>query len=410
MTPTGPQGRRGGRFVRVESPAYDVMDATLMETINNTNLCINVTESIDLQGRPWLVVTMKSSHAIPPDHETPPQAIRPRGLHFRDVFEGIDGLSSPLIEADLVPQKLACDVIVKGSAHVPHGTPVAHLTAGIKVGPIEKVVQVTGDRRWIRRGGKYELGRPEPFVSMPITYSRAFGGMYDHHAIGSEDPKDFLAHPANLVGCGYARGKFLELLEHSRGPNIERPDDRVVDPRRLYEPISLGPIARNWAPRLALAGTYDQRWRDEVFPLLPRDFNVRYFQCAPADQQMPFPRGGEEVRLTNLLPGGGTRRFLLPRLELPMVALMKSRRKQVLQPVVDTIVVDTDDGVIDLVWRARASLDRSLSDVHTVAVGNVCKRWWESVVYGTADCGCAGIEADAEDLIPVTEVASGSAA
>jgi hypothetical protein len=254
---------------------------------------MNATESTDKSGRPWLVVVAKATYRIPADPAALPElSDRPRGLLYKDVFEGEAGLSTPLFENDLVPFKPACDVVVKGSAHAPQGKPVTETTVGVMVGPIKKTVRVLGKRHWIKRLVGYEPSKPEPFVEMPITYSRAFGAMFDHRAIGSDDPADFLVHPANLVGCGHARGKFLKLLEGRPVPNLEAPDNPISDPEKLYKPVSLGPIARNWAPRSTLAGTYDQTWKDEVFPLLPADFDERYHQCAPVDQQMPHPSGG----------------------------------------------------------------------------------------------------------------------
>ena len=41
-----------------------------------------------------------------------------------------------------------------------------------------------------------------------------------------------------------------------------------------------------------------------IFPFLPPDFDDRYFQMAPPDQQIDYPRGGEEVQLVNLTPEG----------------------------------------------------------------------------------------------------------
>ncbi|WP_437594318.1 DUF2169 family type VI secretion system accessory protein [Sorangium sp. So ce1000] len=375
-----------------------------MELVNATNLDMNATESLDKSGRPWLVVVAKATYRIPAHPAAAPElSDRPRGLLYKDVFEGEDGLSTPLFENDLVPFKPACDVIVKGSARAPQGNPVTETTAGIKVGPIEKAIRVLGNRTWVKRLSGYEPSRPAPFVSVPITYSRAFGGAFDHRAIGSDDPADFLAHPANLVGCGYARGKFLKLLEGRPAPNLEAPGVPISDPEKLYAPMSLGPIARNWAPRLALAGTYDQTWRDEIFPLLPPDFDERYHQSAPADQQMPYPKGGEEVTLLNLLSASGVASFRLPDLELPMVALSRRHGHTALAPVVDTLAIDADAATFDLVWRARLPLARSIDEIHTVAAGSVCKRWWKSRVFGTEDCGCGGVETSDEDLAPVTK-------
>ncbi|QDQ27518.1 DUF2169 domain-containing protein [Chitinimonas arctica] len=374
-----------------------------MEVINGSRYLLDASQALDGEGRPWLVVMAKASWQIETRDDGPPRLAEvQRGFLASDLFEGEPGLSAAHIESDFVFRKQACDVIFKGSAHAPKGRPVRELEAGIKLGPIQKIVRVLGDRQWQRRlGGFWSLGSAEPFLSLPVSYGNAFGGLYTAEHIQSDDPKDFLAHPANLVGRGYAKGKFLSLLEGKLGPNIEAHNERVDSPETLYTPVSLGPIARNWAPRLALAGTYDEQWRNEVFPLLPADFDERFYQCAPLDQQIPFPRGGEQLVLLNLTPGGGVTPFTLPSLDLPMVALPANRHPVVLHPVVDTLVIDTDTMTIDVVWRASLPLSRGLHEIHTVAAGSICKRWWKSRVYGAEDCGCHGVETDDKDLAPV---------
>jgi len=376
-----------------------------MQVVNGTNLDMNATESIDKDGRAWLVVVVKGTYDIPADASAAPLlSATQRGLLYTDVFEGEVGLSAPLLENDLVPVKSMCDVIVKGSAHAPQGKPVTEVTASLAVGPIKKSIRVVGNRRWTKRGSRYEPSGPEPFVKLPISYSRASGAMFNHASINSNDPRDFLVHPENFVGCGYARGKFLRLIEGSPVPNLEWPNAPISDPEDLVRPASFGPLSRGWAPRASCAGTYDDKWRDEVFPLLPSDFDERYYQSAPADQQMPFPTGGEEVRLLNMQPGGGLTLFRLPDLHLGVLVLSRRRARTLLKTVVDTIVIDADSNTFDLVWRGRLPLAYGLSEIHTVVSGRVCKRWWESVLYGQPDCGCGGVETNDTDLVPVTEV------
>ncbi len=371
-----------------------------MELFNGTKLALDATQSLDRDGRPWLVAVAKGTYRIPADLSAVPEpAERPRGLLYTDVFEGEEGLSSPLFESDLAPFKPACDVLVKGRAHAPQGRPVTELLAGLTVGPLKKSVRVVGNRYWIKGATGWLASDPEPFVQMPITYGRAFGGP---PSTGAENPEELAPHPGNLVGQGFARGKAQRLLEGRPLPNLEAVDAPVTDPGTLYAPVSLGPISRSWTPRKAWAGTFDKKWRDEVFPLLPSDFDERFHQCAPPDQHIPYPTGAEEVSLLNLSPGGGLVRFRLPDLSLPMVALSRRRTWTELRPVVDTLAIDMDAGTFDVVWRARLALRRDLHEVETVVAGSVCKRWWKSRVYGTSDCGCGGVETSDEDLAPVT--------
>lgn len=379
-----------------------------MEIINGSVADLTAGQALDAAGHPYLVVIAKASFTLQPG----PQAIlapaeQRRGLLISDLHEGEPGVSAPLIESDFVPTKAACDVVVKGSAHAPGGRPVESFAAGVAIGSMRKMLRVVGERRWHKRLiGGYQASSPGLVAAVAVTYGRAFGGMYDHSAIGGDDPTVFLAHPENFVGCGYFRGPFLRLADGSPLPQFEVIGAPVVAPGNLHKPAGLGPIGRGWAPRRGFGGTYDERWREQVFPLLPEDFDERYYQCAPQDQQIPFPRGGETVSLWNMTPGGGMTQFTLPPLDLPMAVISRDRRPLRLAPVVDTIVIDTDAGNVDIVWRARSPLRRDLHEILTVAAGKVCKRWWSSRVLGTDDCGCAGKETEDEDLVPVSEAVS----
>ncbi len=56
-------------------------------------------------------------------------------------------------------------------------------------------------------------------------------------------------------------------------------------------PAGFGILGRAWPPRLQKAGTYDQRWLDQRWPLLPKDFGFAYWNGAPEDQQIDSPHG-----------------------------------------------------------------------------------------------------------------------
>ena len=63
-----------------------------------------------------------------------------------------------------------------------------------------------------------------------------------------------------------------------------------------------GPLAAHWQPRVQWGGTYGDKWAKDRQPLLPEDFDERFFQSAPEDQQAPtYLKGGEAVELVKLL-------------------------------------------------------------------------------------------------------------
>lgn len=117
-------------------------------------------------------------------------------------------------------------------------------------------------------------------------------------------------------------------------------------------PAGFGPLAPHWQPRVAFAGTYDEAWRNDRQPLLPADFDDRFYQCAPQDQQTPsFLRGGEPVVLYHLTPGGELR-FSLPKLFLGFVTQFSDRSREVHQDRrLHTVIIDTDGPRVSLVWH-----------------------------------------------------------
>nr|WP_301334573.1 DUF2169 domain-containing protein [Variovorax dokdonensis] len=251
----------------------------------------------------WLVA-VKATFDVLPDGSTEVAQVQPPVLR-EPAYHGEPGKSSIKYEADLVLTKATTDIIVVGHAHAPSGRPVEQLDAGFRVGPVQKMLRVFGDRRW----GLVGATSPLPFTKMPLVYERAFGGV---DAMSSDPERDW--EWRNPVGCGYSIRK--DHLDGSTLPNIEAPDRliRAWDDRPA--PAGFGAIGSHWQPRASFAGTYGEDWMKTRQPLLPVDFDERFFQYAPADQQSPeFLIGGESVVALNLSPRG-VLRFRLPRLYL----------------------------------------------------------------------------------------------
>lgn len=84
---------------------------------------------------------------------------------------------------------------------------------------------------------------------------------------------------------------------------------------------------------------------------MPRDFDERYFQCAPEDQQTAsFLRGGESVELFNLTPEGFLS-FRLPRLALGLRTRF-SDDTVTHRPDLHTVILEPDYPRVSLVWHA----------------------------------------------------------
>jgi hypothetical protein len=145
--------------------------------------------------------------------------------------------------------------------------------------------------------------------------------------------------------------------------------------------MSVGALGRNFEARVRLAGTYDEKWLENTFPFLPSDFDFRYFQSAPPDQQIPYPRGGERVQLQNLTPEP-LPAFRLPRIEVPVEATDVHIKRTEQQAVLDTIVLEPDRGRMQLVWRTSFPLRRNIHEMRQVVVGRMSKGWYRARALG----------------------------
>jgi hypothetical protein len=141
--------------------------------------------------------------------------------------------------------------------------------------------------------------------------------------------------------------------------------------------MAFGPVGRAWQPRAQLAGTYDQKWLSHTFPFLPTDFSEEYYQSAPADQQIDYPSGNEQVELHNLTSGGRLH-FPLPSLELPIEIQWRKRPTDATFGVVDTIMFEPDLKRLTLVWRCTVQLARNIFEVTKAIVGRMPSAWYRA--------------------------------
>lgn len=345
-----------------------------MDLINATRMQAAYTQGLQVDGRELLVVVIKGTFQIPELANIVPQLAEEQApLVFADTFTGEPGFSAPIYESDFAPRKPRCDVLLLGTAYAPEGTPVNQIPVGLKVGDFKKVFRVVGDRVWQAGIGGIEAGPPAPFLQIPTTYDRAFGGLDDFHV----DPEKHSAYRPNPVGVGYHAMLSSELVNGAPMPNTEESERSITNPAGDYRPMSFGPVGRSWEPRYRLAGTYDQHWTDHIFPFLPPDFDEAYFQAAPLDQQIPYLQGGEEIVLANLTPSGRNR-FWLPKIDMPVVFFPKKGGKEETRAMIDTLIIEPDLGRFTITWRIARPLKKSMFEVSQVLVGEMSRAWWRA--------------------------------
>ena len=196
---------------------------------------------------------------------------------------------------------------------------------------------------------------------MALDYERAFGGT---HAVSDTQ---VLSEERNPAGCGFVGQRRLAELVGLPLPNLEDPAQPLRTPGDCPPPLGFGAIAPTWLPRRRFAGTYDERWQRERAPLLPRDFDARFFQVAhPRLIQPGYLRGGEPVVLRNL-SAESELRFTVPTLNLEaLVQLGNNVERPPLQ--LEMMLIAPDENRVELLFRAVVSCDKQLLRVRQVEI------------------------------------------
>ena len=114
---------------------------------------------------------------------------------------------------------------------------------------------------------------------------------------------------------------------------------------------------------------------------------------------MPYPRGGERVRLTHLMRELPQLSFALPRLDMQVRVLRANYQQEAPTAVVDTLFFEPEERRFSVVWRASVRQYRSIQEFSEVAIGPVDPVWWRQRISGGC-AGCGGVPGAAEDTSP----------
>lgn len=191
------------------------------------------------------------------------------------------------------------EVICMGACHAPRGTTVPAARVRLKVGPVDKTLNVFGDRFW-RTGpdGLQRMSEALPFSAIPLDWAHAFGGPdFDRNPLGKGIASVRRADGATAVPLPNIEGAALI------GAPTDRPD-----------PVGMAPLDMLWPQRAWKNGTYDDAWLKSRWPALPDDMNYEFFCMAPEDQYLPgFFQGTEEIEIAGMNADLAVIRSRLPR-------------------------------------------------------------------------------------------------
>lgn len=342
-----------------------------MNLVNHTALAAELNTQRDLQGFEYLLLLAKGTYRMPLNGEVAELLGSQIPIHFADTATEEPGLSSPLYECEMVPPKPACDVLLLGSAYAPRQAPIRSVSVGLEVsGKFSKNFVVHGERCWNAGILSLGLSQAQPFVQQPLTYDIAFGGADLARDVDASLQE---AYASNPVGKGYAKsvGRNLDGKATAQTESLRNP---IRYPSEKYQPMSFGPVGRSWSPRVGYAGTYDQSWIEERYPLLPKDFDARYFQAAPADQQVASLATGDKVVLSNLvhpsLSVHGQVRFALPDLSLQCFVYPRNGTRICLDMRPDTLMLEPDQQRFSILWKATYTLGNDPFSVRLIELGD----------------------------------------
>lgn len=357
--------------------------------LGSRNLIADIATALDVAGNEHLVLVVKGTWQIPAPGQRA-QPIAPAPLALSDVYLGTEGHSPMLYGADFARCKPFCDVLFHASAHSPDGMPVRMLTAGWQVAGLQKVVRVHGQRYWQVQQGQQRLSQAEAFTQMPLHFGFAFGGTRTYQPDSQTRLTESLLD--NPDGIGWVGAHSLDQLHGLPAPSLEALEAPITQANGNYTPMAFSAIGRHWPARKQFAGTYDADWQREVAPLLPIDFDERYHQCAPLDQQMPYPQGGESVRLYHMMAGRPDVQFTLPLFNNMQIRILRTDYStEEPQAVVDTLYFEPDAQRFSAIWRVSLPIRRRLQEFDTIAIGPVDSAWWQHKRMGMqTDCSnCA---------------------
>jgi len=276
-------------------------------------------------------------------------------------------VSSYKYEPEVALCKLATDVALIGRA-LPPSAGATQVDVGIKVGPVQKLARVFGDRFWVWNGRGVVLSKTAPLTPVPLMWEKAFGG----HDARNSTPQRELFEPRNPVGTGFGKPLAKEG-DHLKLPNIEDPKHLLGGYGDVVPPCGFGFISPNWQPRAELAGTYDTSWNDTRKPMLPADFDRRFFNAAAPGLTAPgYLHGDEDVIVLNASPLARLE-FRLPAVPPPVCRVALRGQDVIELPTnLDTVIVNTDEQRLFLFWRAYTPVGAGPHDVLAVsaAMGN----------------------------------------
>jgi len=339
----------------------------MLELKNHTPLTAEIIPGLDKDGYDYASLIIKGNFVLNPNNKNLLLSQQPAKIVKADKHYDEPDNSSVQYESDTAILKAGTDIVLNGHAYAPNNQAVQKIDVGVQINDKNISYRVFGDRQWIKNGLNWGTTAPQRFERLPLIYENAFGGV---DASTLED--DLIQYSEfNPIGKGFV-GNKKSPVEGLHLPNIENPQALISHYKDKPMPVGFGFISRSWQPRVSLAGTYDENWQNNRMPLLPLDFDNKYFNAAHPNLITPQHLvGGEQILLKNVSQLGDIG-FVLPEWKAPVKVTVKGRSKSI-QPLLDTVVIEPDINNVALTWRVSMPCYKQFLYINSITLGKKVK-------------------------------------
>lgn len=254
-------------------------------------------------------------------------------IYDTPIYLGEEGFSALKHDSEFQCYKKNTDVIVYGKARSKGKRPIkVHQCRLLVDGHIDKTLFVYGSRHWIEHAGTVTASVSSPFIESDIDYTHALGG-----------------DERNRLGGGAANTK-KDLLAQCV-PCVFYPKENWNANNKNMRVAGFGALPPFFMERLKWAGTFDADWEKERRPLFPEDFDRRFYQNVPEDQQCKgILSGGERIILSGFSHDEPLS-FRIPKTRV-MAEIKKGEEKSQEDMRIHTVFIDTESGIISITYSA----------------------------------------------------------
>jgi hypothetical protein len=338
-----------------------------IELINTTGYAVFGFRHVLFQERPYYIVITKQSWQLMPGGGMRPLD-KPRPARVGDRFQGRPIFSAIDLPTDLIPFKPHGEIVICG--HARSAVPRPHWDVEVALGDWSKSLRVFGPRNWRQGVLGWSVSDPALTQLARLDYAAAYGGHVElPPAEAGKDPL-VIAHGPNPGGTGWlgkGHGQALNKQQKHALKGFAQTKEVVAPaiepvawlsqhrpPGQDVKPQSFGAMPAWSERRMAyLRGTQPPKPDQTGYG---DDFNMNHWQQAASDQWLPRAAlPGAALHLRGVFEEGDAV-YRIPRPQTLSYVRSRQALNAVLESDIDTLVLDADERVLEVIERRLVSL------------------------------------------------------